>query len=225
MSSSGIDPNDLFFDSDSFLDFETLVDDNGSAVDKGHDVRSTIVQFHPLVSICDGSVMPLAGGVDNFWDTRQYVSESTEVPDLENSGSFSLNELGSLSDESLSDFIPKEQHNSLKDTNGVESARPVRYRDGFRNFDGYESSRTLWDSINDDEIDFANEAQINTANTTKLQNVKMHQDHVFSKDDILMPPRNSKFTRTGQEQQITSATSNANSSTNVSTSSAQVVPK
>jgi hypothetical protein len=219
MSSSGIDPNDLFFDSDSFLDFETIVDDTGSVVDKGHDVRSTIVQFHPLVSICDGSVMPLAGAVDNFWDTQQYVNGSTGVPDLENSGSFSLN---SLSDESLSDFIPKEQHNSLKDTNGVESARPVRYRDGFRNFDAYESSRTLWDSINNDEIDFANEAQSNMANTNKLLDVKIHHEHFLSEDDILRPPKNSELTRTGQEQQVTSVTSNA---TNVSTSSAQVVPK
>ena len=89
MSFNGIDPNDLFFDTNCYGDFSTVMN-----VAKG-------VQFNPVVNIINGGTMPLEGE-HGFWDTAQYENENIAIGETENSfGSLSLNDIGNENDESM----------------------------------------------------------------------------------------------------------------------------
>jgi hypothetical protein len=222
MSTNGINPNDLFFDSECFSDYETSENFDGGITtapiaEGGNGLPLKIVQFNPVVSVFEGSSIPLSGG-GGFRDTRQYENERMGMQDFENSGSFSINDFGSVSDESLSYFTPGGQKSSGKGSNKSGNAPSVGDQNGKRNFDIFQKNRNNSYSTNEDDIgsnvgevqNVANEKR----NATQRQHfiseedVKGHNDtelqHFISEEDTRgQISSTSNVTRTGQEPMTT----------------------
>jgi sulfur transfer complex TusBCD TusB component (DsrH family) len=217
MANGGIDPNDLFFDSDSFWDFEDVVVDPGAVGIGRLEECSKKVQFHPLVSVYNAEDIPLAGG-DTFWDTQQYGNATMGNLDMDNSGSFSLNDFGSVSDESLGDFNAKDQiqnPNGWKKFNGLDVASSARCYAGIKKFDKLPKSRTVCSSGSDDDaIGLTSDAACDTL--PEQHTINSYRDQFFSEDDIHGRTNEAKISSAVQEQ-VNQVTRNAYQSNHATT--------
>jgi hypothetical protein len=215
MSKSGIDPNDLCFDSECFSEYEINEKfDHGimpaPIAEGGDDSPFKSVQFDDVVRIFDGGSIPLSGG-DGFWDTRQYENERMGMQDFDNSASISINDFGSISDESLGDFTPSGQQSSGKNSNKADNAPSVRHQNTKRNFDIFPKKRNNSNSTNENDIG---------SNVGEVQNVenKMHYEterqHFISDEDVRGQISSaSNITRTGQQPMTTNTHPSSNYTT------------